>query len=803
MIEYQYAKLYYAYRGPLGLAIRLLGVFFLMLLALSQLSHNTFPKFPLFFLGIFLMIEVFYRYKISRVFPSVSLPTNTGDINQSCTQPVLYAFLTKLTTPGIITDILRFEQARFILEKAGIAQKELTFISLPPEDLKRYAAETAKSLHGTFVTIMDVMAAYLLMTEEQTKLLFAKKLKPEDLLHILQWSRIEYSSEETPKKVRVHFEGGGIGEALTTGWTLETKKYTRDITSGLVRTQPSLVGRELEFKTMVDALLKTENNNVLLIGEPGIGKENLVSAFAYASYVGSVPAPVQNKQVLELMIGPLIAGTSDRSNLESRLQAIIEEVSHAGNVILYIPELQNMLGSSSFNIDLSGALLPYLKDGIIPIIATVTKGNYKTYLEQNPLKEVFELIKLDEPDKQTATFMLFDKTHTIEWHNRVIITYRALITAIGYANRYVDDGALPGSAVTLLEDTANTLSLSKIPYFDRTRKKLVLDDYVLKKIEEKTKIAVSAPNDAEKDLLLHLEDRLHERVIDQVEGITVIAEAMRRLRSGLASSTRPISFLFLGPTGVGKTETAKALADLYYGGEDNMIRLDMSEYSDQDGVRRLLGAAPGEGTERGELTDKIHDHPASLVLLDEFEKANTKIHDLFLQVLEDGRLTDNKGRTVSFINSIIIATSNAGAEFIREEIKKGTAVDKQFQQRLLDYLQTLKLFRPEFLNRFDDVVTFKPLGKSEVFKIAQLMLQSLAKKLLEKDINARFDDKLLTKIAMDGVNEEFGARPLRRFIQDNIEDIISQKMLKDEIKRGSSVVVTTDSANQIAVSVMS
>lgn len=794
--EYQYAKMYRAYRSAFGLTLRLLLVFFLILLVISHISLYTFPKFPLFFLSLFLMIEVFYHFKVSRVFPKIPISAHTGgSIYPFATQPVLYTFLTYHTTPAIITELLYFKQAQFILHKAGIAQKELQLIAVPPDELQRYTLETAKNVHGTFITVMDVIVAYLLMTEDQTKLLFSKKLKSEELLNIVVWSRIQYNSEERPKKVRIHFDGGGIGEALTTGWTLETKKYTRDI--GRYNVAPSLVGRDGEFKTMIDALLKRENNNVLLIGEPGIGKENLVMALGYASYIGTLPPQLQNKRILELMIGPLIAGTSDRSNLEERLQAIIEEVSHARNVLLYIPEFQNLLGSSSFGIDLSGALLPYLKDGIIPIVATVTTGNYKTYLEQNPLKETFEIIKLTEPDKQTVTEMLFDKTDNIEAEHRVILTYRALIAAIEYANRYVDDGSLPGSAVTVLEDTANTVSLSKEPYFDKTHEKLVTEDHILQKIEEKTKVAVAAPNAQEKDLLLHLEDRLHERVIDQVEGITVIAEAMRRLRSGLASSNRPISFLFLGPTGVGKTETAKALADLYYGGEDKMIRLDMSEYSDADGVRRLLGAAPGEGSERGELTDKIHDHPSSLVLLDEFEKANTKIHDLFLQVLEDGRLTDNKGKTVSFVNCIIIATSNAGAEFIREEIKKGTAVDTNFQKRLLDQLESTHLFRPEFLNRFDDVVTFKPLGKAEVLQIATLMLKALAKKLHQKDINVTFDDKIMQKIITDGVNEEFGARPLRRFIQDNIEDIISQKMLRDEIKRGSSVIVSTDRNNQI------
>ena len=260
---------------------------------------------------------------------------------------------------------------------------------------------------------------------------------------------------------------------------------------------------------------------------------------------------------------------------------------------------------------------------------------------------------------------------------------------------------------------------------------------------------------------------------------------------------KPISFLFLGPTGVGKTETAKTLSSIYFGDESKMIRVDMSEYSTDEGVKRLLGGLPEEDG----LTDKVYEHPFSLILLDEFEKAASKISDLFLQVLDDGRLTDNKGRTVSFVDTIIIATSNAASEYIREEIKKGKAVDKKFKEELLEFLQKNNIFKPELLNRFDEVVVFKPLGIEETVEITKLILKELSKKLSERYITVSFDDKLITKIVKEGINEEFGARPLRRFIQDNIEGQIAQKMLKDQIKRGDHVILSTDSASSITVTV--
>jgi len=281
--------------------------------------------------------------------------------------------------------------------------------------------------------------------------------------------------------------------------------------------------------------------------------------------------------------------------------------------------------------------------------------------------------------------------------------------------------------------------------------------------------------------------------------VSGVSEAMRRLRAGLTLKDKPVSFLFLGPTGVGKTETAKTLSKIYFGGENKMIRLDMSEYSESDSLKRLLGLMPGETDAPGELTDKIYDNPFSLVLLDEFEKASPDILNLFLQVLDDGRLTDNKGRTVSFTDAIIIATSNAASEFIREEVNKGTVIDKKFQQNLLEFLQTKGIFKPELLNRFDGIIVFKPLGKHEIQEVTKILLKELSNKMLEQDITVSFDDKIISKIISEGFDEQFGARPINRYIQDNIEDLLAQKILKDEIKRGDKISISVDENNNITI----
>lgn len=794
-----YAKLYYWYRTALVRSIRLVIFVLLLLVILFQMSQGSAPKIAQFLFNIFVIVEVFFHYKISKVSPSVTITKNNGkDIFQSFTMPALYGFVTEQKTSSVIKKLIEFPQIKHILEKAAISHKELPLVDVDKEVFAKSAFDVSKTFKGKFVTTMDVLVAYLFLIEKDTRLLFAKQLKAADLYNIIYWARLEFPEEENPKKMRIHFAGGGIGEALVSGWTPVTKKYTASFTSASLRNTPLIRGREAEFKTVLEGLTKIDNNNVLLVGDIGAGKENLVRAFAYHSFEGNLGSYLSHRRVLQLLVGALTAGTSNRSDLESRLQSVIAEISHANDVLLYIPDFQNIVGGASYNLDLSGALLPYLKTGNLPMIATMTTGNYKAYMERNPLKEAFSVIPLKEPDKDTSIQMVLGDASKIEDKYKVILSYDAIKAAVEFADRFLQDAVLPGSAVTLLENVSNTINLSKThPYFEKTRRKMVLEADVVKKVEETTHIKVSVPSKEEIQLLLHLEDKLHERVIAQDTAALAIAEAMRRVRSGLTTTTRPISFLFLGPTGVGKTETAKALADLYFGGEKNMIRLDMSEYTDETGVRRLLGAPPGQGEERGELTDKIHDNPASLILLDEFEKANPKIHNLFLQVLEDGRLTDNKGVTVSFQNAIIIATSNAGSEFIREEVQKGIPINKEFQQKLLAYLQNKGIFKPELLNRFDDVITFKPLGDNEVAQVIKLLLEHLTKTLAEQDITLTVESPVIERIAKEGFDKEFGARPLRRYIQDNIEDLIAQKKLTKEITRGKKVSVVINGMDQV------
>lgn len=801
---FEYTKLYYFYRTALMRSIRLIVFSLLFYLILNQFVQDGSVKLPLFLFNILVMFEVFFHFKIGAILPPVTVSKNDGKkVFQSFTRQALYPFASEKTPERIINRLIRIPQVQLFMRKANISRLDLHIIRIDSNLLSQSAFDAAKTFRGKYVTTVDIFVAYLLLTEKDEKLLFAKQLKSEDLYNISYWIRAQYPDEENPKKVRVRVTGGGIGEQLVSGWTYETRNYTSDFARSALRTTPLIRGREDEFKQMLEGLVKIENNNVLLVGDIGAGKENLVRALSYYSFEGELGSYLNFRRILELMVGSLTAGASSRGELEERLQAIIAEVSHAEDILLYIPEFQNVLGGSSYGLDLSGALLPFLKTGNLPIIATMSVGSYKQYMEKNPLREAFSIVELKEPDKNTAVQMVLGESTKVEHKYKVILSYLSVLSAVELSEKFFKDQVLPGSAVALLETVANKIyNDKKIPRFEKTHRKIVLEEHVVKEVESRTNVAIGLPTGDEIDLLLHLEDRLHERVIEQDEAITAIAESLRRVRSGVKTTEKPISFLFLGPTGVGKTETAKALSEFYFKGVKNMIRLDMSEYTDEDGIRRLLGSPPGAGDERGELTDKINDNPSSLVLLDEFEKANPKIHNLFLQVFDDGRLTDNKGKTVNFGNVIIIATSNAGSEFVREEVNKGTKIDKKFHERLLEFLQSNNIFKPELLNRFDGVITFKPLTDKNVVQVVKLLLQSLTQNMEDQDIKLVFDDAVIEKISKEGFDPEFGARPLKRYIQDNIEDMIAEKKLKSELKRGNTAKFAIDGTGALQLTVL-
>lgn len=782
-----YATLYHWYKLPASRVIRVLFLLSTSFLVFQGVQLHSFPRIPLFFLSSFLIGEVIYRYKIRIAQPKLPVVNNKKNVYESFTLQSLDSFFFAHSMKEVIKQLLTKKHIQFIFTKAHINVNELPVMEIGKEQIAKKAFEVVLDLHGDFITRMDLFVAYLLLIEPQTRLLFGKHVKEEELLHILYWARIDFPEEEHPIPKRVVFLGEGFADNWTEGWTLETKRFIVDVTSQVMDKMPVLLGRKKEFQELVDILSKTTRNSALLIGEAGTGKTSLVDALAFNSYIGALPDKLSHKHVYQLQVGQLVAGIRDAGELETRLESILEELDHSGNIILFVPELEHMVGSSSFQVDLSGSLIPYLRQSKLPIVATVEPGEYKTYIE--PLRsfaEMFEQIKIEEPDREEAIQMLLERANDIEEQNHVTLTYKAVVSSVDLAHRFMQDRALPGSAVTLLTSVASTASIAK--------QKIVDEAEIIAKIEQQTKVAIATPGEKEKGLLLHLEEELHKRVIGQEEAVQAISQAIRRVRAGLANPTRPISFLFLGPTGVGKTETAKALATVYFGGEDKTIRLDMSEYTGFDAVNRLIGSSSGQ---RGELTEKVYEHPFSLVLLDEFEKAQTEVLDLFLQVLDDGRLTDNHGKRVSFSNTIIIATSNAGALYIQDQLNRNAKIDSTFQQGLLRELEQEHIFKPELLNRFDGIIVFRSLTQSDIEEIAKLYITKVQKQLEVQDIHITFSSALIQQVAKEGYDPEFGARPLRRFIQDKVEDPISRFMLEGKIQRGDKITLSLDSSNTL------
>jgi len=785
-----FAKFYFWYTSMALILIRLL-LFALLAIGSAFLLLNRFtPNLFLLCLLLLLMFEIFFKYKIAKTNPKTDVLNNSADPLNSFSLELLGIIESQKNLSQIIKNLIQLPQIRFIIAKADLKMEEIILIDGDKQSLIQSSFNLAKEIKGKYVTTMDFFTTYLLSIEPSAKILFNHKLKEEDLKNILVWARHVYGKEESAKVTTVNFAGEGIAEEWVYGWTLETKKYMLDLSHEFLSGRVEPMRRANEFQQLTEALFK--GGSVILVGDAGSGKESIVKELAIESFMGRLRDNLYHQKIFQLMVDAFMAGASNQGEIESRINALIAEVAHSGDVIIYIPEFQNTLGSSTFHLDISGALIPYLQKKEIRLIATVTPGAYKTFIEpMRTLLDNFTVINFSELSKADILQMLFKKAATTEEKDNVIVTYKAVLAACNFADRYAREKVLPGSAVTLLEDTANAAKVSG--------NRIVEEQDILTQIERKIKVPVGEPKSVEKTLLLNLENEIHKRVVGQEEAVFAISEAIRRLRTGLNVAEKPISFLFLGPTGVGKTETAKALASVYFGDSARLIRLDMSEFVGEEGVKKLLGSGPGEGSEKGEL-EMVYDNPNSLILLDEFEKADQTILNLFLQVLDDGRLTDNKGKTVSFANCIIIATSNAASEFVREEVEKGVQVDKQFQQNLINFLETKGIFKPELLNRFDDIITFKPLGQAEIIQIVKLMLISVAKELAVKDITVYFDEKIIAKIANEGFDKDFGARPLRRFIQNRIEDVVAQQILRDQIKRGDKIQVSVDVSGNIALS---
>ncbi|HHV62939.1 MAG TPA: ATP-dependent Clp protease ATP-binding subunit [Firmicutes bacterium] len=651
--------------------------------------------------------------------------------------------------------------------------------------------------------------------------------------------------------------GGAVAPAGKAGATRTPTldQFGRDLTA-LARDGKldPVIGREKEIERVIQVLSRRTKNNPVLIGDPGVGKTAIAEGLAQKIVKGDVPEVLADKRVVTLDMGSIVAGTKFRGEFEERLKRVIDEIRAAGDIILFIDELHTIVGAGAAEgaIDAANILKPALARGELQCIGATTLDEYRKHVERDAaLERRFQPIQVGEPTVDETIAILEGLRDRYEAHHRVKITDEALKAAARLSDRYITDRFLPDKAIDLideassrvrlqtqvappdlkkLEDEMNRIKAEKESAIQneefekaaglRDKEQKLREEIEAKKAEWQSKrgrldatvteediayvvsswtgIPVSKLAQEETERLLKLEEILHERVIGQDEAVSVVAKAVRRARAGLKDPKRPVgSFIFLGPTGVGKTELARALAEALFGDEDAMIALDMSEYMERHTVSRLIGAPPGYVgyEEAGQLTEKVRRRPYSVVLFDEIEKAHPEVFNVLLQVLEDGRLTDGKGRTVDFRNTVIIMTSNVGANLIERAATLGFRAEKdeeatsyeQMKERVLSELR--RTFRPEFLNRIDEVIVFHALNEEQIRRILDLRLKDLEKQLADHDIKLDVTSAAKDLLVKEGFNKEYGARPLRRAIQRMVENRISEEMLEGKIKDGDTVKV--------------
>ena len=600
-----------------------------------------------------------------------------------------------------------------------------------------------------------------------------------------------------------------------------------------------VIGREKEIARVIQILNRRTKNNPCLIGEPGVGKTAIAQGLALRIAEGNVPAKLLTKEVFLLDMTAVVAGTQFRGQFEARMKSIIEECKTAGNIILVIDEIHNIIGAGDADHSMNAAniLKPSLADGTIQLIGTTTLNEYRKYIEKDTaLERRFQPVMVEEPTVSDSIEILKGIKSYYEDYHKVQIPDDVIRQTVIMSEKYIHDRFLPDKAIDVLDEACSRINLNNKDLYDLEilRNKLSdiqaqkeaaaeadsTEDYkkaaelktqecslteqieaiekrmkpvvltiqdIARVIENWTKIPVQKITEEETQKLLSLEDNLHKRVIGQNEAVSAVARAIRRNRAGLKSTKRPPSFIFVGPTGVGKTELAKALASEVFGSEESIIRIDMSEYMESNSTAKLIGAPPGYVgyDDAGQLTEKVKRHPYSIVLLDEIEKAHSDVFNILLQVLDDGRLTDAQGNTVSFENTIIIMTSNAGSNQNMNSIGFGTST--YAKNKVLDSLK--ETFRPEFLNRVDEIVVFDSLSNDELTQIVNLMLADTQKVLNDRNIKMYVSDEAKKYLLQKGTDIKYGARPLRRAVQRYVEDELSDMLLRNELKNGQKVYI--------------
>jgi len=669
--------------------------------------------------------------------------------------------------------------------------KNISKISLI-EEVGKIVQQAFLIAHGQDELFIDSrnMFSALFSSEDKELLHLLQKLdlSEEDVLSVIVFGKIKKSFSLT-KRIPAVLDGFAhqsmfvrhrvVNRSWTSRPTPILDRFSTDLTD-LARSEKVgfLIGHKNEFKEFLQVISRPGKPNALLVGEPGSGKSTMIAHLAYRIIKDDVPPILFDKRLVSLNISSLIANATSEE-LAGRLQNITKEILFAGNIVLFIPNMHDLFrNSGSESINAIDVLLPIISSEAIPTIGETYPREFKQFIaSRTDFLDQFDVIRIEEISLTDSVRFLIYMSILLEKQFRVTISFRAIKRLVELAHRYFSSKPLPGSAVNLLKIAFTKASEEKKKYINE----IFIEDIV----ERETNIPIQGAGKEESEKLLHLEEYIHTRFIDQDEAVSAVSRSLREYRSGLSRKGGPIAtFLFVGPTGVGKTELSKILTSVQFGSKNAMSRFDMSEYQDKQSIFRFIGTPDGKKT--GALTDAILAHPYTLILLDEFEKAHPDILNLFLQVFDDGRLTDGLGNTVNFENTIIIATSNAHSEFIKESVENGKNISniaETLKKKLTDY------FKPELINRFSDIIVFKSLGKQDIVSITKLLLADVVSTIQESHgVVLSFSDSAIMRIAELGYDPIFGARPLRQVISSNIRGALAEKILRKEIARGDDIL---------------
>ena len=706
--------------------------------------------------------------------------------------------IAKITTKDLALVIVNSVDANFLLVRLGIGRETLLegLKEYPGEqkvaDIVLQAFDIATAEGHTSVEVGDVLVSLCRSDSFFKEVLSQLKLEVKDVANVVYWQTSVQKEMKQNKRFldTSHLKmSGGIGKDWAFGYAPFLKQFSVDMTESLTKGDLGLkiIGHDRQIDEIKEALVKRTGGNVIIVGEPGVGKETTILGFTKKVLEGQTNSNLDFKHIVKIDTEFLLSGLSNPGDVTERLTGIFNEASSAGNIIIYIENIQNLLSDdgSAGKVNAGQVIIPFLESPEMHVIGTCDVASFNRYISPDTgLIQHFSRITIDEPKEGDLVRILEDTVPMIEYRTGSIISYEAIKEAISASNKYIMDIPNPEKSIDLLDAVSARATSER-------GKTIILPKDISEYVSERYNVPSGDVNETEKKKLLSLESLMHQKVVGQHEAISAIANALRRVRAGITDSKKPIgSFLFLGPTGVGKTETSKALAEAYFGGVDRMIRFDMSEYQNAEDIYRFIGS--GQDDVPGELTTAVRENPFSLLLFDELEKANKQILDLFLQILDEGFVTDGSGRKVMFTNTIIIATSNAGANLIRESIKSGAEYDK-VKQQLIDYMESQNIYRPEFLNRFSGVIAFSPLSQTEINQIAGLMIEKLKKTVYDnKKVNLDVPQNTIIALSKLGFDPQMGARPMARIIEEKVENVLATKILSGEIKKGDTFTINPE-----------